>query len=87
MEVKDTGRGISAEQQRRLFQSFASGQAKKTTSERSIGLGLAIARKIVEAHGGSMFVESELGQGSVFGFTLPRSRFTLGESGDAAPTP
>ena len=87
VEVKDTGRGISAEQQQRLFQSFASGQAKKTTGERSIGLGLAIARKIVEAHGGRMFVESELGQGSVFGFTLPRSRFTLGESGNAAPTP
>jgi len=87
VEVKDTGRGISAEQQQRLFQSFASGQAKKTTGERSIGLGLAIARKIVEAHGGRMLVESELGKGSVFGFTLPRSRFTLGESGDTTPTP
>lgn len=81
VEVRDSGRGISAEQQQRLFQSFASGQAKKTTGERSIGLGLAIARRIVEAHGGRMFVESELGQGSVFGFTLPRSRFTLASPG------
>ena len=39
--------------------------------ERSIGLGLAIARKIVEAHGGRMFVDSEPGEGAVFGCTLP----------------
>ena len=87
IEVKDTGRGISAEQQQRLFQSFASGQAKKTTGERSIGLGLAIARKIVEAHGGRMFVESEPGQGSVFGFTLPINRFKLVPTDPSAPTP
>ena len=75
VEVADNGPGISQEQQQRLFQSFASGQgARKSTGERSIGLGLAIARKIVESHGGRMFVESELGHGSVFGFTLPLAR-------------
>lgn len=80
VEVADSGAGISLEQQQRLFQSFASGQgARKSTGERSIGLGLAIARKVVEAHGGRMFVESELGHGSVFGFTLP-----LGRLGEAA---
>jgi signal transduction histidine kinase len=80
VQVADSGPGSSAAQQQRLFQSFASGQAaRKSTGERSIGLGLAIARKIVEAHGGRMFVESELGRGSVFGFTLPASR--LGGAG------
>lgn len=75
IEVADGGPGIAPEQQQRLFQSFAGGQgARKSTGERSIGLGLAIARKIVEAHGGRMFVDSEPGRGSVFGFTLPASR-------------
>lgn len=82
IEVADCGPGITPEQQQRLFQSFARGQAaRKSTGERSIGLGLAIARKVVEAHGGRMFVDSEPGRGSVFGFTLPASR--LG----AAPAP
>ena len=75
IQVTDSGPGLAPEQQDRLFQSFSSGQAtRKVTGERSIGLGLAIARKIVEAHGGRMFVQSELGHGAVFGFTLPASR-------------
>ena len=75
VQVADTGPGISPEQQQRLFQSFASGQgARKSTGERSIGLGLSISRKVIEAHGGRMFVESEPGRGSVFGFTLPLGR-------------
>jgi signal transduction histidine kinase len=82
VQVADAGAGISLEQQQRLFRSFASGQAQKSTGERSIGLGLAIARKIVEAHGGRMFCESKLGCGSVFGFTLPVSRL----AGSAAAT-
>ena len=77
LQVSDSGAGIAPAQQQRLFQSFASGQAAlKTTGERSIGLGLAIARKIVEAHGGRMFVRSEPGHGSTFGFTLPLERLT-----------
>ena len=73
VQVADAGPGITPAQQQRLFVAFASGQTHKSTGERSIGLGLAIARKIVEAHGGRMFVESEAGRGSVFGFTLPLS--------------
>lgn len=81
VEVADSGPGIALEQQQRLFQSFASGQGTlKSTGERSIGLGLAIARKVVEAHGGRMFVESEVGHGSVFGFTLPLERLGAEES-------
>lgn len=75
IQVTDSGPGVTPEQQERLFQSFSSGQAeRKSTGERRIGLGLAIARKIVEAHGGHMFVQSEMGHGSVFGFVLPANR-------------
>jgi signal transduction histidine kinase len=69
--VADNGKGIAPQQRARLFQAFAGDTAPKAGGERSIGLGLAIARKIVEAHGGRMFVESEPGRGALFGFTLP----------------
>lgn len=86
VQVADTGAGITPAQQLRLFQSFASGQAaRKSSGERSIGLGLAIARKIVEAHGGRIFVESELGHGSIFGFTLPMSRLRAAAAPGASP--
>lgn len=77
IQVADKGAGITPAQQQRLFQSFASGQAgRKSTGERSIGLGLAIARKIVEAHDGHLYVQSEMGRGTVFGFSLPASRLS-----------
>lgn len=69
--VADDGEGIAPEQEARLFQAFAAGTAAKAGGERSIGLGLAIARKIVEAHDGRMFVESEPRRGAVVGFMLP----------------
>lgn len=69
--IADQGEGIPVERQQGLFQAFAAGGERKPGGERSIGLGLAIARKIVEAHGGRVFVESAPGRGSVFGFTLP----------------
>jgi len=72
-QVEDQGKGIPPEKQKKLFASFDSSGTKKKDGERSIGLGLIISRKIVEAHGGKMFVESEPGKGSVFGFTLPDS--------------
>lgn len=71
--VKDQGMGIPRDQQKRLFESFAGTGGKKKSGERSIGLGLVISRKVVEAHGGRMFVESEPGKGSAFGFVLPHS--------------
>jgi len=75
VQIVDSGAGISLEQQQQLFQPILSGKAKrKMNGERSIGLGLVIVRKIVEAHGGRMFVESEPGHGSTFGFSLPASR-------------
>ena len=69
--VSDTGPGISKEDLPRLFQ--AHWQAKDT-AHLGAGLGLAISRGIVEAHGGRIWVESELGKGSTFCFTLPIAR-------------
>ena len=69
--VVDEGAGLDNEQQQRLFQAFSGSAGLKQSGERSIGLGLVIVRKIVEAHGGSVFVESQPGQGSCFGFVLP----------------
>ena len=68
MGVSDTGPGIPAEQLPHVFGQFwqASG-----TDSRGIGLGLAIAKGIVEAHEGRIWVESTLGEGSSFYFTLP----------------
>ena len=69
--VADEGTGVAPAQRARLFGAFAAGGAAKPGGERSIGLGLAIARRIVEAHGGRMFVEDGPGRGAVFGFMLP----------------
>jgi len=70
-EVTDSGIGISPEQQKRLFRSFQ--QADNSTSRKfgGTGLGLIISKRIVETMGGKIWVKSELGQGSVFSFTVP----------------
>ncbi|HKN68130.1 MAG TPA: ATP-binding protein [Gemmatimonadaceae bacterium] len=67
-KVRDTGPGISAERLPLIFDQFWQGDSK---DRRGVGLGLAIAKAIVEAHGGSIAVESCVGEGSTFSFTLP----------------
>jgi signal transduction histidine kinase len=69
--VADQGPGIPAEELETIFKEFHRGTAKPVAGERSTGLGLAIARRIVEAHGGTIGVESRVGKGSTFFFTLP----------------
>ena len=72
ISVQDTGVGIAPEDQARVFEEFQqtrSGQRE----EASTGLGLTLARKFVELHGGRIWVESEVGRGSTFRFTLPRA--------------
>jgi len=66
--VQDTGPGIGPDQLPHVFGRFWQG---KRTDRRGLGLGLAIARGIVDAHGGSIWVESELGAGAAFRFTVP----------------
>jgi CheY-like chemotaxis protein len=70
-EVGDTGMGIAPEDQRAIFDSFR--QVSSTTKgvREGTGLGLAITRRLVEHHGGSIWVQSQLGQGSRFFFTMP----------------
>ncbi len=69
--VQDEGPGITEDDRPKLFKDFAKLSAKPTGGEKSVGLGLAIARRIVEAHGGIIGVDSEAGQGAKFWFTLP----------------
>ena len=74
IEVSDSGVGIPADQLERIFDRFAraDGVVAQGPEGRGTGLGLAIVKAIVEAHGGSVGVESELGQGSAFRIYLPR---------------
>lgn len=69
--VRDNGVGIEAEDIPRLFQKYQRAKNDPTDGEKSMGLGLYICRQIVEAHGGRVAVESVVGQGSTFSFTLP----------------
>jgi signal transduction histidine kinase len=68
--VADTGPGIAPEDQQRIFEEFQQTDIGSEQRE-GTGLGLALSRKLIELHGGRIWVESELGQGSTFAFTLP----------------
>lgn len=69
--VSDTGHGISPEHLKTIFDKFVQIKSSTETTPGSVGLGLAIAREVVEAHGGRIWVESQVGVGSTFYFTLP----------------
>jgi signal transduction histidine kinase len=69
--VGDTGIGISSQDQEKLFEKFFRADNEFVRSLKGTGLGLSIARSIVELQGGQIWVESELGRGSVFNFTVP----------------
>jgi len=71
VNVIDSGPGIPAGELAALFKPFYRGSAPLPPGERSTGLGLPIARRIVEAHGGKIDVESREGHGSTFWFTIP----------------
>jgi signal transduction histidine kinase len=70
VSVSDSGPGIAPEDQLRIFEEFQQAAAGKEQRE-GTGLGLALSRRLVELHGGRIWVESELGKGSRFVFTLP----------------
>jgi signal transduction histidine kinase len=69
--VQDNGPGISKADQGKIFEEFQQADNSATKKKGGTGLGLSISRRIVEMHGGRLSVESEIGKGSVFSFTLP----------------
>ncbi|MCK4922667.1 MAG: hybrid sensor histidine kinase/response regulator [Bacteroidales bacterium] len=71
ISVKDQGKGIPESELDNLFQAFGTTSVKSTAGEKSTGLGLVSVKKIVETHGGRIWVESEVGKGSEFHFTIP----------------
>jgi signal transduction histidine kinase/DNA-binding response OmpR family regulator len=71
LSVSDTGRGISAEDQNKIFEPFSQVDSSPTKLHSGTGLGLSICRHLVELHGGRIWVESIPGEGSTFSFTLP----------------
>jgi CheY-like chemotaxis protein len=74
-DVTDTGIGISEEDQKRLFSKFEQVGRVEGPGYKGTGLGLAIVKGLVEKHGGEVFVRSKPGEGSTFGFTLPKGPF------------
>jgi signal transduction histidine kinase len=73
VEVGDTGIGIAAEHHELVFREFAQVDSSASRHHHGTGLGLTIARKLVELHGGRIWVESALGEGSRFYFTVPQT--------------
>jgi signal transduction histidine kinase len=71
VSVVDTGPGIASEHHARIFEEFQQVDNTDTRRKGGTGLGLSISKRIVELHGGRIWVESELGKGSAFRFTLP----------------
>jgi signal transduction histidine kinase len=88
VEVEDTGRGISPDMQEQVFQRFIRGDGVSegiNSSERGIGLGLAICKQLVERQGGTIWMLSTPGQGSTFCFTLRYAHATPSPEKSKAP--
>ena len=83
VDVEDSGVGMSAEQQKKLFRPFYRADNPLREVAGGTGLGLSIARSLVELHGGEMWVTSEIGKGSTFSFIIPpQQAFTTLTDGD-----
>jgi signal transduction histidine kinase len=71
VSVVDSGSGIAPEYHEKIFEKFGQAEASRAGAQRSSGLGLTFCKLAVEAHGGRIGVESVIGKGSTFWFTLP----------------
>jgi len=91
VSVRDTGIGISAKNQKRIFQAFEQVDTSYTRHQQGTGLGLSLAQRIVELHSGRLWLESAEGEGSTFFFALPlrtaESDETRPDSNDTAAAP
>src|SRR5690606_10553841 len=73
ISIEDSGIGISPDEQERIFESFSQAQGSASREHEGTGLGLSVAKNLVELHKGQISVLSESGKGSTFSFTLPIS--------------
>jgi signal transduction histidine kinase len=71
VSVRDSGIGVPPEHQKRVFDPFFQVDNSSTREYGGTGLGLSIVKRLVEAHGGAVWVDSEAGKGSAFSFTIP----------------
>ena len=71
VSVADTGQGIDPDELDRVFERYTQTTTQATAGEHGSGLGLSIAKKLIEQHGGQIWVESKKGLGSIFTFKLP----------------
>jgi two-component system sensor histidine kinase ChiS len=74
VKIEDTGIGIPKDKEEAIFQEFEQADGSISRKFAGTGLGLSISKKLIELHGGQMWVESELGEGSTFFFSLPISK-------------
>jgi signal transduction histidine kinase len=73
ISVSDEGEGIPPEDRERIFEKFGQVESRSAGRKMSTGLGLTFCKLAVEAHGGRIWVDSEIGKGSTFHFTIPLS--------------
>jgi signal transduction histidine kinase len=71
VSVSDTGPGLAEVDQQKIFDEFQQADGSSTRKKGGTGLGLSISKKIIDMHGGRIWVESTLGKGSTFRFSLP----------------
>ncbi len=86
ISVADTGVGIAPQDHERIFGRFEQVDPSASRSYQGTGLGLSLTKKLVELHGGTLLVESEVGKGSIFTFSLPHHRGDAGEGARAPAT-
>ena len=79
MEISDFGKGVSDKDKPRIFDMFYTAETKIADSRRSMGLGLAVCKSIITAHGGEISVRDNKPTGSVFCFTLPVEEVNIHE--------